>query len=502
MFAPPARRWPVILLCLGVFLVPGLMISLKVPSVEVQLSLLVSELSWAQAHGGQVIGKVDLESLSVRSFDTIELPLTPEAPKERLTEPPANFCVSGTCNGRVSLKSAHAESGSKVALSGMVENVFLTNKAIVNKLLLALLAVILGAPGTVSARDIEKSHSTVVMVEGKLRGTTTFGAGIVVGSSPAGIIYIATANHVVRQGRSTEATDIQVKFKFLPGEKFPATLLKNRDKELDFAVLSIRSSGDIPEGQINYNVLGNTVSLKRGSDVYPLGNPQSVAWGVSIRPEKVANKKRTQIAFQSSYIQKGHSGGALLDGCGDIVGLITRDGPPNGLAVPIELVLQSLRGWNFPIKLQATGGCAGSTQVGANQATAPAGQTSTAGPAFPVNNNPASAIKLVNGKSRKFSIEQPGGYGFFVYTPAYSSKHKISALSEPNRVDVGWQLYKDRELTQLIVECDNDYPLRGTEPCSVNLQGGQPYYMVVANLTGDETGEPSEAVAFTIEISP
>jgi len=116
--APPARRWPVILICLGVFLVPGIMISLKVPTVEVQLSLLVSELSWTQAQGGQVMGKVDLKSLSARSFDTIELPQTREAPKEKLTEPPANFCASGACNGRISLKSAHADSNSKVSISG------------------------------------------------------------------------------------------------------------------------------------------------------------------------------------------------------------------------------------------------------------------------------------------------------------------------------------------------------------------------------------------------
>jgi hypothetical protein len=54
----------------------------------------------------------------------------------------------------------------------------------------------------------------------------------------------------------------------------------------------------------------------------------------------------------------------------------------------------------------------------------------------------------------------------------------------------------------MIVECDNDYPSRGTESCKANLQGGQRYYLIVENLTGDETGEPRESVEFTISISP
>jgi hypothetical protein len=72
--APRARRWPVILLALGAFLIPGLMISLKVPGVEVQLSLLVSELSWRQRQAGEIMGHAELHSLGATAFHSIALP--------------------------------------------------------------------------------------------------------------------------------------------------------------------------------------------------------------------------------------------------------------------------------------------------------------------------------------------------------------------------------------------------------------------------------------------
>ncbi len=206
-------------------------------------------------------------------------------------------------------------------------------------------------------KNLDKSLPTVVMIEGKHSGTTSFGAGIVIGAK-AGRIYIATANHVVRSGR-TAATDIKVQFKFLPGEKYPAKLLEHPTTKFDLTVISVSTTGgEIPVDEFMFKVMGDSSQLKRRSDVHPLGNPGAKAWGVALNPEKVDGIKGSQITFQSSYIQKGHSGGALLDSCGDIVGLIVRDSPPNGEALRIESVVQELQSWGYPIKLEKTGGCA------------------------------------------------------------------------------------------------------------------------------------------------
>lgn len=230
-------------------------------------------------------------------------------------------------------------------------------------LLLVLMAGLLGLVNTAwaQAKNLEKSFPTVVMIEGKQNGTTSFGAGIVIGAR-AGRIYIATARHVVKSGR-TAATDIKVKFKFLPGEKYEAKLLEHPGTDLDLTVLSVSTAGDdIPVSEFNFKVLGDSGQLKRRSDVYPLGNPSAKAWGVALNPEKVDTIKGSVITFQSSYIQKGHSGGALLDGCGDIVGLIVRDSPPNGEALRMESVMQELKSWGFPVNIEKSGGCVPTSQ--------------------------------------------------------------------------------------------------------------------------------------------
>ncbi|VUX56158.1 exported protein of unknown function [uncultured Woeseiaceae bacterium] len=207
-------------------------------------------------------------------------------------------------------------------------------------------------------KNIEKSFPNVVMIDAKIDGQPGFGAGIVIGTR-AGRIYIATADHVVRSGRR-EATDIQVRFRFLPGVRFDARLLEHKDKGLDVAIISVAGgSNQIPEGEFKFDILGVSGDLERGSDVHPLGNPSANAWGVALNPEKVDNRKATVIAFQSSYIQGGHSGGALLDSCGDVVGMIVRDNAPNGEAVRIESVLDFLKQSNYPVDLNKTGGCAG-----------------------------------------------------------------------------------------------------------------------------------------------
>lgn len=115
--AHPARRWPVILLLLGIFLVPGLMISLKVPKVDIQASLTVSELSWRQQAAGSIMGSVQLDSLNVASFNIVSLPRTRTAEAEALTQPPVNFTLPETDGGRISLSSAHAEAGTRVWIS-------------------------------------------------------------------------------------------------------------------------------------------------------------------------------------------------------------------------------------------------------------------------------------------------------------------------------------------------------------------------------------------------
>lgn len=364
---------------------------------------------------------------------------------------------------------------------------------------LLLVGLVLLTPAEAQETKLERSFPNVVMVEGKQQGTTSFGAGIVIGSR-AGRVYVATANHVVRSGRDP-ATEIKVQFRFLPGERFDARLLDTKDNDLDLAVLSVSATGGaVPRDQFNYRVLGKSTSLQRGSDVHPLGYPQAQAWGVGLNPEKVDSLKPTEIAFQSSYIQQGHSGGALLDGCGDIVGLIVRDRTPNGEAVRIESVLEALRNWNYPIDLQASGGCAPAAE---SQAPVVSRSPNT-GVAIPpssgailLSDNTQAPVQLTAGTSQKYRLE-PDTAGFFHFTPDVTGIFNITVLSEPSRIDVGWVLIDTMMMP--LLECDNDVPSRGAESCAAFLNAGMTYFLGVENLTGDEIGEPSEPAEFNITI--
>jgi hypothetical protein len=93
------------------------MISMKVPGVEVQLSLLVSELSWRQRQAGEIMGHVELESLGASAFHSISLPRTLEAAEQEMTQPPANFWIPPQGGGQISLAPAYANVGTRVWIS-------------------------------------------------------------------------------------------------------------------------------------------------------------------------------------------------------------------------------------------------------------------------------------------------------------------------------------------------------------------------------------------------
>ena len=198
----------------------------------------------------------------------------------------------------------------------------------------------------------EEAESLVVMIQAKLAGEDSVGAGIVVGAG-ADVLYIATANHVVRRG-AQEAQGIQVEFWRL-GKPARATLTKHFDASLDLAVLSVAGlkQQGIDAGLVPFRRMGDASALQRGEGVYSLGNARSVKWSVNVTLDKVARVERDFVVYESNFIGKGHSGGALLDERRHVVGMILSDEPPNGRAVSIAAVLGRLKGWGLPVNLRA-----------------------------------------------------------------------------------------------------------------------------------------------------
>jgi hypothetical protein len=197
----------------------------------------------------------------------------------------------------------------------------------------------------------EEAKEMIVMVRGTLGGTPTFGAGIIVGSR-SDRLYIATANHVVRKGLN-DAEDLRVEFRSLPGEAIEANLLEHADESLDLAVLNVPglSERHISVEGLPFDLLGDPDGLERGDPVFHVGNPNGTRWRSNVTPDAVSLVVGTEIRFESYRVAPGSSGGGLFDQRWNLVGLVRADQPPDAVAIPIDIVLQRLEGWGYPVDL-------------------------------------------------------------------------------------------------------------------------------------------------------
>ncbi len=140
---------------------------------------------------------------------------------------------------------------------------------------------------------------------------TSLGSGVVV--SPDG--YILTNNHVV-----DGATDVKVSF--ADKEEYPAKVI-GTDKYTDIAVLKINKSGltTLPFADSARAQVGDVV-LAIGE---PFGLGQTVTMGIiSAKGRAGLGIERFEDFIQTdAAINRGNSGGALIDTHGDLVGINT-----------------------------------------------------------------------------------------------------------------------------------------------------------------------------------
>jgi ankyrin repeat protein len=199
--------------------------------------------------------------------------------------------------------------------------------------------------------ELAATLKLVVMIHAQLGAAPVFGSGIVFGREKDRL-YILTANHVVRRGKA-EAAGIRVNLRSLPAKALPARLLPQSDANLDIAVLAVDNlaSQGVDVCALELDQLGNPAALKRGSDVYPVGNPNGSAWGMPVKPDQVSTVTADEIAFQSPFLAVGMSGGALLNEDADLVAMVRKDEPPFGLALSLDKALSTVARWGYPEQL-------------------------------------------------------------------------------------------------------------------------------------------------------
>jgi S1-C subfamily serine protease len=180
----------------------------------------------------------------------------------------------------------------------------------------------------------ERARKSVVVVKcARQDNRVVLGSGVVLRSDGV----IATNFHVCG-----EATAAQIK---LPnGDIYDDVSISDSDEQKDIAILKIKANG------LPALPMGDSDKLKIGASVFavgaPLGLEGSITSGIisSIRPvdEMFSWAEGFRIIQISAPISHGSSGGPLLDGYGNVIGLVfaqKQEGENLNAAIPINYIL-------------------------------------------------------------------------------------------------------------------------------------------------------------------
>lgn len=167
-----------------------------------------------------------------------------------------------------------------------------------------------GKPAASSVADIAKlvRPSLVKVIQTGREGMEGLGAGFVVDAGG----LIATNKHVIGEAR-------RIEIEFDDGRRHPVIEVTANDQHLDLAVLRIAEKGLKPLK------LGDSDRLEQGDAVVAMGNPDGLAFsvvsGVISEPKReIEGREMIQIAMP---IERGNSGGPLLNHEGEVLGLLT-----------------------------------------------------------------------------------------------------------------------------------------------------------------------------------
>ncbi len=184
-----------------------------------------------------------------------------------------------------------------------------------------------GAPAETPSFVVDYGQAGTVQIEAK--ASKKQGSGFFVSSDGA----VLTCEHVVAQ-------DEKVTVKTAGKQVFEGTVVA-RDTERDLAVVKV------PVRNVPCQVLGDSSALHAGESVLAVGSPLgldgTVTSGVVSSPSRKVGK---QTLIQTDVpVNPGLSGGPLLDGKGQVVGVIAgmvKQAQDVGFAVPINSAAEVL----------------------------------------------------------------------------------------------------------------------------------------------------------------
>lgn len=167
--------------------------------------------------------------------------------------------------------------------------------------------------------------------DGEPRQVTSLGSGFVI--DPSGVIV--TNNHVI-----AKADEILVRFH--DDTSLPATVV-GRDEKTDIAVLKVETDKELPALPI-----GDSNTLRVGDWVVAIGNPFGLggtvtAGIVSAQKRNINSGPYDNFIQTDAAINRGNSGGPLVNVDGEVIGINTAIFSPSGGSVGI--------GFSVPVSL-------------------------------------------------------------------------------------------------------------------------------------------------------
>ena len=239
--------------------------------------------------------------------------------------------------------------------SGAAQQYATAAQRALTKSLSAVLACLLCACATTPTVEEQSKAKTGLIVAQELRQNTVKvttdkddGFGFIVGEKD-GLIYIVTANHVVRgknefPGDSPSPDSIKVEFYEDRGARKSATLLET--SIYDIAILQVTRPPNISWRK---KALAST-DVKEADKIWFIGREGE--WYVPYIPgsiNRVDSKQR--ITIDNVSVQEGTSGAPLVSSFG-IVGMVTSDGKDLvSYALPIEVIEDAVKSWRRPWEL-------------------------------------------------------------------------------------------------------------------------------------------------------
>lgn len=174
-----------------------------------------------------------------------------------------------------------------------------------------------------------------------------FGAGVVLGLDDQSV-YIATARHVVEGADRIWAVSAAAR----EDSASARVVAVPEVGTLDLAVIAV-DRGAFPAGfQPVVDRLGDPSRLSSGDPVTPVGCPDEVCWSAPALPDRVLAASPVDVLFQSDFVKRGSSGGALFDRWWELVGLVTTSDPPRAGAIPIDYVVEQAATWGIPVSVR------------------------------------------------------------------------------------------------------------------------------------------------------